>query len=476
PLWLPWRRAATRGRPYPNSHHAKCTNLLMSGLERPLTVALLVIALGGYCAWPLLANCLPQQAAPAAEESPGLKTIRFLEARVAQDPLDFIAHNRLGSLYLQRQRETGNQDYIGLAARAARLSLEAVPAELNTGGLALRAQAENAAHEFAAARASALRLIELAPGKSYPYQILGDALIELGEYDRAVEAYQEMERRSEVSVNTETRLARLDLLQGKNDLARRRLSTALALARNLVPLSPETAAWCYWQLGELAFREGKYGTAERSSRDALAIFPGYFQATVLLGRVRGAQQQYGEAIEAYRQAVAVVPAPDTVAALGDLLALAGKADEAEKQYALVEYIGRINEVNQVAYNRQLALFYADHNRKLDEAVKLAEAELERRRDIYTYDTLAWVYYKKGRPTEAWKAMEQALRLGTQDASLFFHAGMIAHGLEDKEKAKNYLRRALDTNPRFSPSGAEQARRTLAEIEQQKVVRGETRVP
>jgi tetratricopeptide (TPR) repeat protein len=236
------------------------------------------------------------------------------------------------------------------------------------------------------------------------------------------------------------------------------------------PRDPEPLAWSLVQLGNLYFNQGDINAADTAYQQALTVFPQYYQALAALGRVRGAQRRYSDAIELYRQAVAIVPAPDTVAAFGDLLAFTGKADEAEKQYALVEYIEQVNELNQIAYTRQLALFYADHNRKLDEALKLAEAELERRHDIYSYDTLAWVYYKNRRFADAEKAMTQALRLGTQDALLFFHTGMIANAQGNMQKAKNFLQRALALNSHFSFSGAEVARNTLAEIERQALSR------
>jgi tetratricopeptide (TPR) repeat protein len=155
-----------------------------------------------------------------------------------------------------------------------------------------------------------------------------------------------------------------------------------------------------------------------------------------------------------------------VAALGDLLALTGNAEEAERQYTLVEYIEHVNELNQTTYTRQLALFYADHDRQLEDARRLAEAEGARRHDIYTQDTLAWVYYKSGRMAEAERAMAQALRLGTQDVLLFFHAGMIAQRLGKQQQAREYLRRALTLNPAFHPFQANIAAQVLKELEWQ----------
>ncbi len=193
---------------------------------------------------------LPAAAPLASTDNAADQAIRFLEDRVKQDPEDFGAYNKLAAYYLGRLRETGNTEYLSLTFRAARSSLESVPAERNSGGLAALTQAEFASHEFAAARDHALQLRKLEPGKSYPYQMLGDALLELGDYDGATAAFQGMEKLGGSSVNTETRLARLALLRGAVTVAQQRYSKAIALALNL-PVPPrETVAWCHWQLGE----------------------------------------------------------------------------------------------------------------------------------------------------------------------------------------------------------------------------------
>src|SRR5262245_34646981 len=136
----------------------------------------------------------PSAPLPAAQLLPSdtdveAQTMRFLEDRVQRDPEDFIAHNKLAGQYLQRVRETGDLTYLNLAAKAAHSSLATLPPEQNTGGLTALAQVEFASHEFAAARDHALQLTKLETRKSYPYQILGDALLELGEYDKAEAAF-----------------------------------------------------------------------------------------------------------------------------------------------------------------------------------------------------------------------------------------------------------------------------------------------
>jgi len=159
-----------------------------------------------------------------------------------------------------------------------------------------------------------------------------------------------------------------------------------------------------------------------------------------------------------------------VAALGDLYTLTGQHRDAANQYELVEQIGRLTAATTATTeasrssglnDRQLALFYADHDLKPEEAYALAAREYEVRRDVYGADALAWTALKAGKLAEAQAAIEQALRLGTKDARLFYHAGMIARAAGDQPAARTYLERALALNPQFDPLQAAIARRALA---------------
>jgi len=389
-------------------------------------------------------------------------SIRFLEARVKNDPDDFIALNKLAGYYLQRQREVGDVKYLELAASAARSSLNAMPAEQNLGGLTALAETQYAAHDFTQARDHAKELIEYEPRKSYGYQILGDSLLELGDYDGANAAFERMRQLGGSSVMTETRLARLAMLHGDSHEAASHYTAALNLALDAVPVSRETVAWCRWQLGETAFMTGDYKTAEQHYRDALVTFPDYYRALFGLGRSLAAQNDFAGAIEQIERAVKRFPDPIYVAALGDLYKLTGREREASAQYQLVEQIARLNQLNGTLYNRQLALFLTDHDMKAEEAYTNAAREYQVRRDIYGADALAWAALKAGKVSEAQAAMKDALRLGTRDARLFYHAGMIAKAAGEMASARDYLQRALQLNPQFDPLQAAIAVKALAE--------------
>lgn len=407
----------------------------------------------------------PPPAAPLeANAGASGAAIRMLEERVRQDPEDFTALNKLAGYYLQSARETGSVNYIDLAMRAARRSLDSVPEVRNSGGLAALAQAEFSAHEFAAARDHAIRLTELDSGKTYPYGLLCDALIELGDYDGADAALRRMEKVSSgINESSETRRSRLALLRGDTASANRHLTNALALALDSPAPPREAVAWYRWQLGEIAFATGDYPTAERHYRDSLTTFPDYYRALAGTARARAAQGDIAGAIELYERVVRLLPDPAFVATLGDLYKLAGREQEMSAQYSLVEQIARLSKANGVLYNRQLALFYANHDIKTEEAYANAVDEYKIRRDIYGADALAWTAFKAGKISEAQSALREALRLGTQDAALFYHAGMIARAAGDKRAARDYLQRALTLNPQFDPLQASLTRQALADL-------------
>jgi tetratricopeptide (TPR) repeat protein len=383
--------------------------------------------------------------------------VRFLEARVKDDPNDLIALNKLSSYYLQLHRETADTRYLELALRSARASLQVLPGDQNVDGLLALAQAEFQTHDFVSARDHATEFTTYRPNKSSGFCVLGDALLELGNYEMASEAYRKMETLDRGSVSTESRLARLAMLRGDRLTAQKRYALALEQAQNAAIASSEEIAWCEWQMGELAFSFGDYTEARNRYEEALKTLPGYFRAVASLGRVLAALGDIKGAIEQYQRAVRIIPDPQFVAALGDLYKLSGRYQEARNQYQLVERIARLSELNGALYNRQITFFQADHDLKPEEAYARAVKERAVRRDIFGDDTFAWAALKAGRINEAQAAIKDALRLGTKEARLYYHAGMIARAAGDENRARDYLKQALELNPQFDPLQSQLAR-------------------
>jgi tetratricopeptide (TPR) repeat protein len=375
---------------------------------------------------------------------------------------DATVYYRMGDAYMQKARETGDIVYIDLAEKALQKCLEIAPE--HSGAVRHLAYTMYMRHGFEEAVGLALKAVVLDPTDSHAYGVLGDAYLEVGKYEAAAHTYQRMVQ-LQGNLYAYSRLSGLKRLQGDAAGAIADLERAIQLGR-AEERPPESIAWALWQLGNEFLALGQLPAAEANYVEALSIFPDYYRALAGLAQVRAAQARYPEALDLYRKAIAIVPLPDYAAALGDVYTKLGRPEDAQKPYDLVEYIGYLNTLNKVLYNRELAYFYADHDRKLPEALDLAKRELDVRRDIYAYDVLAWALYKNDRPQEALTAMTEALKLGTKDARLFFHAGMIQHRLGAHEQARQYLRRALATNPYFHILHAEVAERTLKVVEGQ----------
>jgi tetratricopeptide (TPR) repeat protein len=141
----------------------------------------------------------------------------------------------------------------------------------------------------------------------------------------------------------------------------------------------------------------------------------------------------------------------------------GHRREAEEQYRTVELTGTLAAINRQVYNRQLALFDADHSRNVDEATRMATAELEVRKDAFGYDTAAWALLSVGRYDEARIDSDRALAFGVPDARIAYHAGMIAKAQGDRARAQRLLMLALHRNPNFDVLQARRAREALSAL-------------
>ncbi len=381
---------------------------------------------------------------------PQLQKIQRAIERAPDDPKGY---NSLSAAYMKKARETGDFGFNAKAETALNRSFELNSSADNYDAIRLKAMLLLAYHRFGEALEAARRAQEIRPGDPQNYGAMTDALVELGDYPGAFKAAQTM---MDIRPGTASysRVSYMRELQGDTQGAVESMRAAAEASGD-----PETAAWCRVQLGDLLLNSGKATAADLEFDNALRILPGYYMAVAGKARARFAGGDVVSAIKFYKQAQERVPLPETAIALGDLYAKLGRADEAKSQYDLVEFIERAGSENGT-YSRNIALFWANHDIKLDEALTVAQRERETRSDIYTSDTLAWCLYKKGRLTEAKISIDEALRLGTMDARLFYHAGMIEQALGNRRAAVKHLRLALKINPSFDILQADTARQTL----------------
>ncbi|MCB0166457.1 MAG: tetratricopeptide repeat protein [Anaerolineae bacterium] len=385
--------------------------------------------------------------------------IDFWHARTERNPRDFISLSYLGAAFLRQGQETG--DVSAYQRAEAALDRALTLKDNDELALAFKASVLLAGHNFLEARDLAQRVYNFDPRALHALATLGDAQLELGNYAEAEAAYRQLVEKNP-SPPVYGRLARLAWLHGHPDEAINTMSAALDSAINL-GLTGESLAWYRFQLGELYFNTGQLDRAEQNYQAALADHPAYYLGLAGMGKVRAAQGDYQTAIDYYQRSTAIIPNPEFLAVLGDLYTLTGQIDQAQQQYDTVRYIGKLSEINRQIYNRQLANFYSDRGQNVQAALRLAVTELDVRQDIYGYDASAWAYYKNGLIDQAGDMIDQAMRLGTQDAKLYYHAGMIAHAAGRQTEAKTLLTEALTINPHFDLLQVGIAQTTLAQL-------------
>ena len=304
-----------------------------------------------------VAVSLDLESRPAA---PGMDTtdqlIKFWRGRYEHDPHDYISLTFLGEAFIRKGRETGDASQYQSAETALNKALAINPNY--DGANAYLSAVRFVTHDFRGALALANRLHAANLSALQPQATIGDAQLELGNYPEAETAYQALLARNP-SPAVYSRVARLAWLKGNPDKAIEWMKQAVDETAEL-GLTGENAAWYQFQLGELYFNTGQMDAAAQQYTAALETFNNYYLALAALGKVSAAQGHYDQAIGYYQRAVAIIPQPDFLAALGDLYAITGQPEQARSQYGTVQFIGQLAAINQVIYNRQLALF--DSNR------------------------------------------------------------------------------------------------------------------
>lgn len=378
--------------------------------------------------------------------------IAVWSANLAAEPADFIAALHLGELYLARTRLSGDAGDATRATDAAGTALDIDPGL--DAALLLRAQAAHVTHDFRSAEADALAVLAAAPDAPEALAVLGDARLELGDLERAAEAYS---RLAELATGpaVDARLARLAASTGRLDEARR---LAAAATRAATGDSPTAVAWYHGLEASLAFQAGDIAAAEDSWRAAIALWDGSAAAHAGLGRTLAARGDVSGARAALERSVAILPQPEALAILVAVDERLGDSASAEVARSTLLALGELG-----TSDRQLARFLADRGEDPQRAVELARADLATRYDAYAHDTLAWALLAVGQVAEAEAEMRLARAAGTEDALLDYHDGLIAAAAGRPGDAMVLLEAALDRNPGFDLLGAGRARATLAEL-------------
>jgi tetratricopeptide (TPR) repeat protein len=390
--------------------------------------------------------------------------ITFYQEKVHQNPQSGLNLASLAQAYLKMAKATGESNWYLLAEQAAKRSLSSLPFN-NHSAVIVLARVAQARHDFSEAIRLSQQVLKLQPHNDNALAILVTSNLAMGKLAAAKTAADALVNKIPTQSNL-TLQALVLAAQGQEKVAIDTFKLALSVEE---PGEIGSSASTRVLLGQLYYKHGQLELAEQLYQEALRILPRYPLGLLHLAELETRKGNYQAADDLYAQ---VLPNQQKTSTTFDHAVLRGQARIKQLQGDAVAASNLLNQAETLlrqenaaghsnasfGHRRELARLLLDKNRPQDvtEALSLMQTEVSIRRDAQTLDTLAWALLRSGRVQEAKKIIQEAVQLGTQDASIFYRAGIIAKAIGNQEQAVSYEKLAKTVDPTFD----EQARRTL----------------
>jgi tetratricopeptide (TPR) repeat protein len=341
--------------------------------------------------------------------------------------------------------------------KLAELCAQAADSEVadDPDAMLLRGHIAHALHRFSETEAIGRKLTsEPRPGWE-SFALLGDGLMEQGKLGEAIEAYQRMID-IRPCLQTYARVAHIRWLKGDLEGAAELMTTAVEESSER---DPEPAAWAYTRLATYQLQAGNTADATRSLNRATDFLPDYPGALLIRAKLLVSNNKWADALPILERAIQQSPLPEYQWMLADTAQIAGKKELAAKTEGAIRMRGKSED------SRSFSLFLASRHENTKLALELAQEELNNRRDVFTYDAVAWAALANGDAAQAQKNIEHALSEGTIDARLFSHAGQIALANGEKKSAAEWFAKAVPLKQTLLPSEQSDLRMQLSRLPQ-----------
>lgn len=400
-------------------------------------------------------SALADQAARPADLAAIDVQIKVWGDKSAADARDDISAGNLAVLYLGRGRLTGDAADYERALAAANRAVAAYPT--STGTRALEATVLQATHDFTGALALAEQILRDDPKNVDAMAVSGDAHLELGRVDEAGAIYDQIASIAPGPA-LDVRMARRAWLTGDPAAA-----LALATEARDVAASDGSSDPSFYQaqLGEFDRITGHADQARSAFVAALEIRPTDQLGLLGLARLAAFVGDDATAIARLRTAAAIVPRPETLALLTDLLARSGDVKGAANAAATVRVIEQLGGAAATLFDRQILGFELDHGGATQAIFDRAKAAAAIRPDAAGLDLVAWAAYRVGDLSAAADFSSRARASGSVDARILYHSGTIAIARGDIVRGRVLVRQALDLGPALDPLDRHDAETLLA---------------
>jgi len=374
--------------------------------------------------------------------------VNLWENRVNEDPDDVISRTLLADSIVAAAQESGDHPRIERAEDEVEVVLAAQP-EYFTARV-LEATIKLARHDASTGLSLTEDLLEDAPDEPAVHLTMGDAHVELGDY-QAAEAAFAAAGDLEDSAPMLARRARLGLLTGDDSA----IDLALQAAEAARGGTRTEHAWYHVLTANVAARLGEADIATEAASNALELSPEWPYAQAAAGKADLATGDLDGAQEWYEAAVATLPEPDWLGALADIAQVQGRdTDAAELRATAVEGADPLLD------RRALVHLLVDQGDDLERALSLAVADADIRGGTETHNALARAALASGELELAVEHADRALAFGSKEPAVLFTAGEVAMADGRSGEGRELLAQALEIDPRFDVIDADVAKSVL----------------
>jgi tetratricopeptide (TPR) repeat protein len=368
-----------------------------------------------------------------------------LSGKIKNNPADIKSMIALAALFIQEGRITGNYNYYNAAA--AKLVDDVLAKDpKNFEALTFKATILLSQHQFGEANKIAEQVRQIYPQNAYVYGLIVDANVELGNYEAALEAADQM-----ISIRPDirsySRIAYLREIHGDIEGA----IEAMTLAVDAGAPGDENTEWCRVQMGKLYEQIGKMKEAEMQYIVAVENRQNYPYALAHIAGIKTREKNYTKALALYMQADSLIPDHTFKEGMAEVYNLMGQPAKA-KNIAddILTYMKQFSGDNrkEMGQNEDHEMAHAYMGvGNYDKALEYALSEYKRRpANIEVNETVAIVYYEKGEYAKALPYIESALKTNCKNPELLCHAALIYAKTEKTKEAKLLLQEALKNNP------------------------------
>lgn len=325
------------------------------------------------------------------------------------------------------------------------------------------------------------RALELAPRNSFSELRLGQLALSAKQFETARDHLRRALALNPKQSEVHAALAQVYLVLGDTDAANRHAQAAQASTKYTDmpdPLFEEVekvgvSKFWFTRRGRRYFMAKEFDRAVGElavvvSEDEKNPLIWYLYGVSLLGIERDK-----EAVAALERALSASRGNDhqnenDLLKIYNSLAIAhGRAGKPELAEPYLQKALALNPASIRAMNN-LAFYYAENDRNLDEALNLArkaaEVGPEEGGHPMSLDTLGWVYFKRGNYSAALKTLTLAVKFLPDSPTVYYHLGMAYFGNRDTRNALKAFKIALKLSPNFPE--ADETIAMIREIETQ----------